>query len=304
MLTRSHLALAMSVSAALLCGCGGTAESAQPTAGASSAAPAAEDRKQQFQAAKADCMKKQGFKYVPFVRPEMQWSEDDKARFAGDYQAMRKYREKYGFGIFAMHVYPKEMGSPAVEPDNPGPVNPNQAIQTSLSKAQHQAYMKAMDSCDITAANQALGLKLKQGVHILAQMNSAGRRAARATLNSDPELVKLATTMATCLKGKGYAISDTTPTSMSSHIQEEFSAQDDRLGREQLPDVPDVPPAGKQDETPMRYTPALTPEEARPYLNKEIKAALDDLECGKDFYPAYEPKSGAIGRQIEEQFAF
>jgi hypothetical protein len=102
---------------------------------------------------------------------------------------------------FAMHVYPKEMGSPAVKPDNPE-INPNWNIQNSLSKAQMTAYRKATDGCMIEAAKKVLG---------------------------------------------------------------------------------------------------ITPEEARPYLNKEIKAALDDLECGKDFYPAFMPKDEAVGQQINEE---
>ena len=66
--------------------------------------------------------------------------------------------------------------------------------------------------------------------------------------------------------------------------------------------MPDVAPPVKEGELKMTYSPTLTPEEARPYLNKEIKAALDDLECGKDFYPAYLPKEKAVDQQIYEEF--
>ncbi|MEV1167223.1 hypothetical protein [Nonomuraea sp. NPDC049784] len=201
-----------------------------------------------------------------------------------------------------MYVYPKEMGSPQVKPDNPGEVNPNWKIQSSLSKAQNQAYRKAMESCEITTANQLFGLSLKQGTDYLSQAGEASNRAVRTTVNSDPELVELAAAMATCLKGKGHAIADTTPMAMERRGWKEFSAQEDKLGRAQMDDVPDVAPPRKEDEVPMIYAPTLTPEQARPYLAKEIKAALDDLDCGKDFYPAYLPKESAIRERVNEQY--
>ncbi|MGP3958215.1 hypothetical protein ACTWPT_19585 [Nonomuraea sp. 3N208] len=289
---KAFLALAVPV---LLSGCGGAAERAPhpPTASAG-------DKKHQLEAAKADCMKQKGFKYVAFVSKQ-EWPLQDDKRNSGDYSAMRKFREKYGFGVFAMHVYPKEMGNPAVKPDNPE-INPNWEIQSSLSKTQMSAYRKASDACTVTAVKQVLGLDVKSDMDYYAQMSKASTRAIESTLNSDPQLVELASAMATCLKGKGYSISDTTPKAMSETGSKQFIDQEDRLGRAQRDDIPDVPPPVKEGEIPMRYAPTLTPEEARPYLSKEIKAALDDLECGKDFYAAYLPKELVIQKQIDEQF--
>lgn len=281
---------------ALLCGCGGAAETAAPSPSATS------DKKHRLEAAKADCMKQQGFKYVPYVsRPQVQDTDESRKRAAGDYQAMRKFREKYGFGIFATYVYPKEMGNPAVKPDDPQ-VNPNWAIQSSLSKAQMGAYRKALDTCVVTAANQVLGLKLKPGTDYYAEQYDARRRELKSGVNGDPELIRLAGAMAACLKGKGHAISDATPLAMAERGPETFRVQEDRLGRAQRDDVPDVAPPVKEGEPPMTYAPTLTPEEARPYLNREIKAALDDLECGRDFYPAYLPRQAAIDEQVNDRF--
>ncbi|RVX45600.1 hypothetical protein EDD27_8412 [Nonomuraea polychroma] len=287
---RTFLALA---AVAVLSGCGGAAESAPPS-------PTAGDKKHQLEAAKADCMKQKGFKYVAFVSKQ-KWALQDDKRDSGDYSVMRKFREKYGFGVFAMHVYPKEFGNPAVKPDNPE-INPNWAIQSSLSKTQMSAYRKASDACMAVAVKQVLGLDVKSDMDYYAQLNKASNRAIESTLNSDPRLVELASAMATCLKGKGYSISDTTPKALSERGTKQFADQEDRLGRAQRDDIPDVPPPLKEGEIPMRYSPTLTPEEARPYLAKEIKAALDDLECGKDFYAAYLPKDLAIQKQIYEQF--
>jgi hypothetical protein len=296
-MTRKTLPTAL-LALAVLCGCGGAAK----TAATPAPSAAAKDKKHQFQAAKADCMKQKGFTYVPYVYPEPKGTDEGRRREAGDYQAMRKYREKYGFGVFAMHVYPKEMGNPQVKPDNPGEVDPNWKIQSSLSKAQNQAYRKAMDACEITTANQLFGLKLRPGTSYFQEAGEASNRAVRTTVNSDPELVELAAAMATCLKGRGYAIADTTPAAMERRGWTEFAAQEDKLGRAQMDDVPDVAPPPKEDEVPMIHSPTLTPEQARPYLTKEIKASLDDLECGRDFYPAYLPKEAAIRGRVNERY--
>ncbi|MEV0230597.1 hypothetical protein [Nonomuraea sp. NPDC050786] len=299
MLTRFPVTAAALLALAVLSGCGGATESA---ASPSASATAAKDKKYQFQAAKADCMKQKGFKYVPYVYPEPKGTDEGRLRAAGDHQAMRKYREKYGFGVFALYVYPKELGNPQVKPDKPEAVDPNWKIQSSLSKAQNQAYRKAMEACEIATANQLFGLNLKQGTDYYRQAGVASNRAVRTTVNSDPKLVELAAAMATCLKGKGYAIADTTPMAMAERGEAEFRAQEDKLGRAQMKDVPDVAPPRKEDEIPMIYAPTLTPEDAKPYLAKEIKAALDDVDCGKDFYPAYLPKESEIRARVNDQY--
>ncbi|WP_433519512.1 hypothetical protein ACQP2T_30585 [Nonomuraea sp. CA-143628] len=50
------------------------------------------------------------------------------------------------------------------------------------------------------------------------------------------------------------------------------------------------------------FRPNLKPARARPYLDKEIKAALKDLRCGKDFYPAYSPKAIEITSRVYQGF--
>ncbi|GAA3684650.1 hypothetical protein GCM10022224_056730 [Nonomuraea antimicrobica] len=292
MLTRFRVAAAALLASAALSGCGNTVEST-----AAPSPTAAKDKRHQFEAVKADCMKQNGFKYVPFV-PEQVHIEADKKRVQGDYQAMLKYRQQYGFGVFAEHVYPEHFNAKGGGPDG----NPNGKIQSTLSKAQMQAYSKALNACQVKGYKQLLGLDVKSENDYYTQFNKASRRAEKAELNSDPELVELATAMATCLKGKGNVISDTTPIAMSGRGFDEFLAQQDKIGREQNPDVPDVAPPKKEGEVMMQYWPTLTPEQAKPYLNKEIKAALDDLECGKAFYPAYLPKSLAVQRKVEEQY--
>ncbi|MEV4580824.1 hypothetical protein AB0K16_47100 [Nonomuraea jabiensis] len=159
-----------------------------------------------------------------------------------------------------------------------------------------------MDACQVSAANKVLGLKLKSTDDFNRARFRASVRARKTTLNTDPELVELATAMAACLKGKGYAVGDTAPVAMSDQGQRTWQLKQDKLGREQMDDVPDVAPPAEDDKVPMYYVPTLTPEEARPYLAKEIRQALDDLECGKDFYRAYLPKELSVQRQVSAQF--
>ncbi|MGV9379245.1 hypothetical protein ACWDRB_25735 [Nonomuraea sp. NPDC003707] len=300
-MTRKTLPTAL-LALAVLCGCGGAAETAAAPPSPSAAA-AAKDKKHQLEAAKADCMKQKGFKYVAWVKPEQPQSDEDRRRDAGDYQAMKKYREKYGFGVFAEFVYPKEMNAPAAQRESPNQ-DPNMKIQEALSEAQLGAYHKAKDACMVTAGKQVLGVTLKSNLDYYNQIALTRKRATAATLDSDPKLVELAGAMATCLKGKGYAVTDTGPTALAKRGQDAFYKEQDKVGREQDDTVPDVaPPAKKGDNQPINM-PSLTAEQARPYLAKEIKAALDDLECGKDFYPVFTPRKSAIDTQVRAQFAY
>ncbi|MEU6782430.1 hypothetical protein ABZ912_24795 [Nonomuraea angiospora] len=298
-MTRKTLPTAL-LALAVLCGCGGAAETA---AAPPSPSAAAKDKKHQLEAAKADCMKQKGFKYVGWVKPEQPQSDEDRRRDAGDYQAMKKYREKYGFEVFAGHVYPKEMNAPEAQMASPNQ-DPNMKIQQALSEAQLGAYRKAKDACMVTVAKQVLGVTLKSNLDYYNQIALTRRRATASTLDSDPKLVELATAMATCLKGKGYAVSDTTPTALSKRGEEAFLKEQDKIGREQDDTVPNVAPPVKKNGNQPIHMPSLTAEQAKPYLAKEIKAALDDLECGKDFYPVFTPRKSAIDAQVRAQFAY
>ncbi|MFC5825178.1 hypothetical protein [Nonomuraea insulae] len=298
MLKRSHLAVAMSFSAAVLCGCGGAAQSAQPSPAASTAA--AKDKKHQFEAAKADCMKQKGFKYVAYVAPEKQESDEDRKIASGDYQAMKTYREKYGFGVYAVYAYPKEM-APEGMAGNPVK-DPNRKMLSSLSNAQLVAYNEAKNACMGVAGKKVLGLTLKSNLDYFSQMAKAHKRAKAAELDGDPKLVELAGAMATCLKGKGYTVSDTKPSAIDLRGERTFLEQQSNLGKQQEGDL-QAPPKMTKD-TQQYQMPELTPQQAMPYLNKEIKAALDDLECGKDFYPAFIPRETTVQQRVNEQFAF
>lgn len=155
----------------------------------------------------------------------------------------------------------------------------------------------------IDAANKTLGLRLTSEDDYFAHIDETSRRLVNDRLNGDPELLWLASAMAACLKDGGYTVADTTPWAISRRGQDVFVELEDRLGREQRPDVPGAPLSADKREV-MVYRPTLTPEEARPYLNKEIKAALDDLECGKAFYAVYAPRESALDQQLADQLGW
>ncbi|MFD1545011.1 hypothetical protein [Nonomuraea guangzhouensis] len=289
---------------AVLSACGGEAEPAGTASSpASKSAATAQEKRRQFESVKADCMKQKGFKYIAYVPQEDPLTDDELKRRAGDYEALKAQRAKYGFGVFATYVYPKGPDSPDIMPDLSG-ADPNGKIWTKLSPAQHKSYWKAVSACVVLAAEQVLGKKVSSDTDLFDQSADASDRAAEREIDGDAELVKLASSMATCLTGKGYKISGTTPSQLSSRGRDAFSDQEDEIGRKQREDVPDVPSPPKKGETKRTFGATLTPAQAKPYLAKEIKAALDDLECGKDFYRVYTPKVEAIAQKVAEEYAY
>ncbi|WP_188189334.1 hypothetical protein [Nonomuraea sp. SYSU D8015] len=102
--------------------------------------------------------------------------------------------------------------------------------------------------------------------------------------------------MAACLEEKGYEVADATPVALSTRGREAFADLDTRLGGAE-------PPPMEEGELFITIDwKVLTYEEAKPHLGQEIKAALDDLECGGEFYPAYQPRENAIERRTYDRY--
>ncbi|MEU6999572.1 hypothetical protein [Nonomuraea sp. NPDC046570] len=289
MLKRSTLAAAV-LSLAVLTGCAESAGQAAPSAPADDK----NQQRQKLEAVKADCMKRLGFKYIPFVMPPFGALEGAKEVGAGDYEAMKTMRTKYGFGVFAMMVYPKELGSPAVMPDKPIH-NPNMEITSKLSKSQLAAYREAADTCDIEAIKKITGKTVRSVMDQYEQADAKATQLAARELDGDARLVSAAAAMADCLKAKGERVTATNPVAMADRGSAVFTAQKKTIA---LND--DIPDTGLREG--QFYEPDLTPEEARPYLDKEIKAALVDLECGREFYASFMPRQTEIRRKVSEEF--
>ncbi len=293
MSARFSSAAVAALSLALLAACG-SASAAQP---AESPTPKGQERRYRIEAIVADCMKQKGFKYVPWVAPPHEPTEQERKRRSGDHDAMKTFREKYGYGVWASLVYPREFGSPAVKPEGNPPVNPNLRIQGSLSDTQRQAYRAAHGTCDNQAVKEVTGKDVTSMFDHNDQANARIAQLKTRELDGDPRLVELAAAMGGCLKAKGYPIRSVTPSALGERGVTTFNAELNRVGRQQRKVSDEV----RRNENVI-VVPDMTADEARPYLTREIKDARDDLECGREFYPVYAPKSAEIEHQAYVEY--
>ncbi|MET9336800.1 hypothetical protein [Nonomuraea sp. NPDC003804] len=266
------------LSLALVTGC--TAEQAATPAPAAKA-PDPRPRMQQIM---ADCMKQQGFKYIPFVRPSQ--PKPDRTTYEG----MTAYRQKYGFGVFAMHVYPKDPLAGGAEAEIAE--NPNNKIMMNLNSSQLASYRKAEKTCLGKAAKEVLDKDVTSTDHAVDLLNAASARLEATEIDGDPELVVLAGDFADCLTAKGVKVSSTKPTALARRGTDAFWAESNKLGDQQFPDRADG----------HSYTPELTAAQARSYLDREVKAAMQDLECGKEFYTRFAPKQSSIDTRVMAEY--
>ncbi|WP_327587442.1 hypothetical protein OHA25_10885 [Nonomuraea sp. NBC_00507] len=268
-----------------MAGCASTTQ-ARPAPETISGSPS--DQPQRIQSAIADCMKQKGFKYVAWV-PDPKIDDEWKKATSGDYAAMRKERQEQGFGVFFLLAHPDRKQALWSETDSP-----NFAIKNELSPAQQAAYDKALTSCKAQAVKQVTGRVVKSDEDRAEQENQMIKQTLDRELNGDPRLVELASAMGDCLKGKGYRVDSVKPVDMSHRGWKEFEEQKKRIALND--DIPD------KDSRGGYIDPRLPPATARQHLAKEVRAALDDLECGKDFYAAYMPKQNEISRRVVQLF--
>jgi hypothetical protein len=243
------------------------------------------ERASQMEAVRGDCMREKGFRYVAYVPPPRRKTTAQAKEEAGDYQAMKRFRQKNGYGVFAFYVYPQEYGNPMVPPDRPLPPDPdpNHKLMASLSKTQFRAYQEADQACLVRAVRTVMGKDVKSIGDQVDQANAKAAQLKSRALDGDPLLVGRAAAMATCLEARGYRIGSTRPTAMAGR-----GPADIRQEMEQ--------PVG------ALFEPDLSVEQARPYLAREITDALDDLECGRDFYADFEPRRTAIEARVYAEF--
>ncbi|MFG1956496.1 hypothetical protein [Nonomuraea sp. NPDC049028] len=287
MLKRSTLAVTM-LCAVTLAGCASSPE-AQPAK--TTTVSGKSDKPQRIQSAIADCMKQKGFRYVAWV-PQPKPETDTEKAVSGDYEVMKRVRSKQGFNVFYPVADPASFKKQAAYSRDD---DPNSPIRDSLSKAQLVSYSKVLDSCNVKALKDVTGKVVKSMDDEYEQYEKAYKAASDRELNGDPKLIELAATMGDCVKGKGYRVDSVSPTSMADRGWREFSAQMNAIAKKQGQAEEDA------DENTV-YQPKLPQAAANQYLAKEIKAALDDLECGKDFYPAFYPRAGRIGDRLDSEF--
>ncbi|MGI5492533.1 hypothetical protein [Microtetraspora malaysiensis] len=231
---------------------------------------------------KADCMKQRGFRYVAYVVPDR--PEPD----LSTYEAMKTYRQKYGFGVFGQLVYPKDPLTGSAESARDASADdPNEVITRKLNNSQLSAYLEAMDACYEKAAKEVLHKEAGSEFEAVGLLQGARDDLEEAEINGDSELVVLVPAFADCLVAKGHRVPPAMlPTAMAKRGNDAFWDQMMALGNKKSKGAP----------------PDLTPAQARPYLDREIKAALEDLECGKEFYTRFAPKRSSINARVWAEY--
>jgi len=266
--TRIPLAVAVT-GAFLLAGCGSddTAGTASAEAGPNgTVAPTmalSEEATKRLSAEKevAACMKQKGFQYeVPPVHEESFVFAEyiGTAGLLRTDDELRKYRQKYGFGIYSVFVYPDDpmVKRPDVDPDR----NPNNAIRAALDPPRRKAYDAAYMS-DPKAGRRGQGCADIAYAKYFVSTDpdvQAGQKRAYEQYRTDPQVVTAAQKYADCLVAKGYKVASAEP----GKVEEGVPA----LIRATTHGAPEVPIA-----------------EAKAQLPKEIAASLADVDCRGDY---------------------
>jgi hypothetical protein len=273
---RNAILLLGALSLTLLAGCGTSdAKSSQQAAGG--AADTQESRTSKADAdwrkkesLIADCMKKQGFQYVPDLR--MLMGDDQIGKFGGPQSVLlpaeqvRTFRQKYGFGQYAALAYPND---PAVAQKNMDPdTNPNKPLRDALDPARRKAYELALhgtaDGGDKTPAKGTTGCDGEASLTIWpgGQDEETNRQAVKKAHDkflNDPAVVAAADKYATCLRGKGYQVKSTLPGEIEASL------------------------SSAATEAAFKARGSADAAAAKAGLDKEIKAALADLDCRADY---------------------
>ncbi|GLW11555.1 hypothetical protein Misp01_66830 [Microtetraspora sp. NBRC 13810] len=245
---------------------------------------AAHEKQTRLEVRRVACMTEKGLDYIASPEPRYTWQSGERERLAGDLEALRAYRAKYGFGVWAPNVYPKDSVVNPVQQENP-----NNKMLMSLSAGQLKKWRATDESCFSQAVKEVLGKTVTSQEDYSDQLEAAVRKSL-SVLDRDTQLVQLGKQFAACLD-----VSRTEPTALDGLSHTKIVRQ-----------ASDVAKKAWQGERPKGRTvifrPNLKPAQARPYLDKEIKAALKDLECGKGFYAAYSPKAMEITSRVYQEF--
>jgi hypothetical protein len=248
---------------------------------------AAYEKQTRMENKRVACMTERGLSYVAALAPKRQWQPGEQERLAGDLKALRMYRAKYGFGVWAPNVFPKD------EVVNPTSLdNPNNKMLMSLSADKLKKWRAADDACFSQAVKQVLGKTVTSQEDYYAQLESAVENSL-SVLDKDKQLMRLGEQFAACLE-----VSATEPTKLDGLSHTKIVLQASEVAKKAWKG--ELPKAAQGKNVVFR--PNLKPDEAKPYLDKEIKAALKDLECGKAFYTAYLPQALAITSRVYQEF--
>jgi hypothetical protein len=237
------LPIAAVLSVALIAGCGGgdsdkdgSSAAAGDDRSATEQDASAGNRELEIERGIADCMKKQGFQYIPRPMSTPEEGGDSPRSTYGDPRSIlqpdakvRAWRQKYGFGGIAELVYPNDpqVASRLVKQAK----NPNDAIVDALDPARRRAYTRALlGSPDQRSLEIKSGIKpskeqLQQvkdyeasctgklrspksaeaGAPVSAEKKEAARRLM-AKFTNDRAVIEAADKFGVCMKERGYQI--------------------------------------------------------------------------------------------------
>ncbi|MFI6904054.1 hypothetical protein ACIBKY_22525 [Nonomuraea sp. NPDC050394] len=231
----------------------------------------------------AACMKDQGFRYIPVGTPR-------RPPHRNTPEQELQSRTQYGFKVFAMYVHTtdKEAGGLAALP-----FDPNDRLTGALSLTQVRAYSRAYDVCLGSAVRRLTGRLVTGRFDLDRKRDKALRRALARELDSYPPAQMSARRYAACLENHGYTVRSNLPSRISSQLPESFVAERTRLAAAEFPI--------KQEG--VEYLPTLSPAQAGPYLDREIKAALTDLTCATRFFRKTHQKEAEIRERVAAEWA-
>ncbi|MCF3964183.1 hypothetical protein [Streptomyces fuscigenes] len=236
------------------------------------------------QNATAVCMRAKGYTYTPHVdtAPDL-WAAVD----ASDYAKAKAFRGKYGYGLYSGAVHPDDPKAPMSPASRRGEA-PDAAYLASLSPKQLAAYQKALGGvrgtpsaedapgdqagptgCVGEAQRQVEGRDGQDAAHQKQEWEAAEaeQEQAQAHLDTEPKLVALADSYASCLSARGIAVTTRRPSRIADMVKFQESAK-----------------------SPAEGSDHLSKSEAQLLLTADVKAAMNDLECGRKFRAAYFPE--------------
>ncbi|MFE0155882.1 hypothetical protein ACFWY5_52725 [Nonomuraea sp. NPDC059007] len=224
----------------------------------------------------AECMRQEGFTYVPF-----------EARLA-DTSAVsrRELAARRGFGAFAHLAVPDD---PVANHWLAYDKDPNIKLRQALSLTQRRAWAQAFGRCFVVAVKRLTGKTVKDFVDYQTSYGKEVQAAVSRELDTDPYLLRLAKAYSTCLSARGVRHASSKPTEITAAVSRPFHDELHAISGKTKNGLPVVP--------------NMSPEAAKPYFEREVRAALIDADCGQTFRNAYFPRRAQLSAPYAKAWA-
>jgi len=273
------------IAALFVAGCGGGDKSNEPPQELEDTLGFGGDNAKEIQARVenriGDCMKAQGFEYVPVDPFAQQQAVTGKARISDE-----EFTKQFGYGISTLFGKGNQQS------------DPNERIRNSLSSADRAAYDRALggDSPEVTFAEAVDSGDFSElgGCTKEASEAAFGGAAVLTSLVEkldglderiiqDQRMVKANEQWAACMLDKGYRYEE--PDAIDEDMTERFQSI---VGAGVRPGTSTIPQGASYDRAALGSLQA-----------EEVKIANADLECEKQ---EIEPVERDVRPQYEEQF--